>query len=119
MADRESDPGTELWISADVSRAGPELTLEPGSAGQRIAYRFNNGTVEVLYWAGYDRPREAQPTAYPLVADVTRFRLSYLSSGGSWVEAWPFPRDTDLPRAVKVELTLASGEDIERWLALR
>jgi general secretion pathway protein J len=103
----------------EFSRAGPEITLEPGSAGQRLAYRFNNGTIEVLYWAGYDRPREAQPTAYPLVSDVARFRLSYLASSGTWVEAWPFGREADLPRAVKVELTLASGEVIERWLALR
>ena len=105
--------------AVEFSRAGPEFTLEPGSAGQRIAYRFNDGTIEVLYWAGYDRPREAQPSAYPLVSDVRRFRLSYLSSAGAWVDAWPLPRDTDLPRAVKVELTLASGEAIERWLALR
>lgn len=103
----------------EFSRAGPEFTLEPGSAGQRLAYRFNNGTIEVLYWAGYDRPREAQPTAYPLVSDVARFRLSYLASSGTWAEVWPLPREADLPRAVKVELTLASGEVIERWLALR
>jgi len=103
----------------EFSRAGPEFTLEPGSAGQRIAYRFDSGTVEVLYWPGYDRPREAQPTAYPLVSNVARFRLSYLASSGSWVDAWPIAREADLPRAVKVELTLASGEVIERWLALR
>lgn len=103
----------------EFSRAGPEFTLEPGSAGQRLAYRFSNGTIEVLYWAGYDRPREAQPTAYPLVSDVARFRLSYLASSGTWVEAWPLAREADLPRAVRVELTLASGEVIERWLALR
>ena len=103
----------------EFSRAGPEFALEPGSAGQRLAYRFNNGTIEVLYWTGYDRPREAQPSAYPLVSDVARFKLWYLASGGAWVEAWPQPREADLPRAVKVELTLASGEVIERWLALR
>ena len=103
----------------EFSRAGPEFTLEPGSAGQRIAYRFDEGTVEVLYWPGYDRPREAQPTAYALVSEVARFRLSYLASSGNWVDAWPLPSGPDLPRAVKVELTLASGEAIERWLALR
>jgi len=31
LADRESDPGTELWISADVSRAGPECDLAPAT----------------------------------------------------------------------------------------
>ena len=39
------------------SRAGPEFTLEPGSAGQRIGYRLRNGAVEVLYWPHLDQPR--------------------------------------------------------------
>ena len=125
---RFGDTRAPAWVGAtdalgngalEFSRAGPEFTLEPGSTGQRLAYRFNNGTVEVLYWAGYDRPREAQPTAYPLVTDVARFRLAYLGSSGAWVEAWPLARESELPRAVKVELTLVSGEVIERWLALR
>lgn len=103
----------------EFSRAGPEFALEPGSAGQRIGYRFADGAVEVLYWPGYDRPRDAQAVAYRLVSSVARFRLSYLASSGNWADAWPLAREADLPRAVKVELTLASGEVIERWLALR
>jgi general secretion pathway protein J len=125
---RLGDARAPAWIGTsdafgnsalEFSRAGPEFALEAGSAGQRLAYRFNNGTIEVLYWASYDRPREAQPAAYPLVTDVARFRLSYLAASGAWVPAWPLAREAALPRAVKVELTLASGEVIERWLALR
>jgi general secretion pathway protein J len=101
------------------SRAGPEFTLEAASAGQRLAYRFREGSVEVLYWAGYDRPRGLDPTAYPLLDGVTAFQLAYLTRDGTWIDTWPRTGETELPRAVKVDLTLASGEAIERWLALR
>jgi general secretion pathway protein J len=101
------------------SRAGPEFNLEAGSAGERLGYRWRDGNVEVLYWAGYDRPQDAQPASYALLADVARFRLTYLARNNAWIESWPVTGDTDLPRAVRVELTLASGETIERWLALR
>jgi general secretion pathway protein J len=103
----------------EFSRAGPEFTLETGSAGQRLAYRFRDGAVEVNYWASYDRASTAEPAAYPLVTDISRFRLAYLTSGGQWSDAWPLAGEADLPRAIRVQLTLASGEAIERWLALR
>jgi type II secretion system protein J len=103
----------------EFSRAGPEFALEPGSAGQRLAYRLRDGAVEVLYWASYDRPRGVDPTAYPLLDGVARFQLAYLTQGGTWADSWPLVAESPLPRAVKVDLTLASGEVIERWLALR
>lgn len=101
------------------SRAGPEFDIEPGSAGQRIGYRLHNGAVEVLYWPSYDRPQDAQATSYALLTDVARFRLTYLARDNAWVDSWPIPGDADLPRAVRVQLALSSGETIERWLALR
>ena len=101
------------------SRAGPEFNLEPGSAGQRLGYRLRDGAVEVLYWSGYDHPQDAQAAAYALLAGVARFRLSYLAGDNAWVDHWPLAGDTDLPRAVRVQVTLSSGEAIERLLALR
>jgi general secretion pathway protein J len=101
------------------SRAGPEFTLEARSAGQRLAYRYRDGAVDVLYWATYDRPRSALPTAYTLLESVARFQLAYLTRDGAWADAWPRAGETELPRAIRVRLTLASGEVIERWLALR
>jgi general secretion pathway protein J len=101
------------------SRAGPEFTLEPRSAGQRLAYRYREGAVDVLYWASYDRPRGALPTAYTLLDGVARFHVAYLTRDGAWADAWPRAGESELPRAIRVRLTLASGEVIERWLALR
>jgi general secretion pathway protein J len=103
----------------DFSRAGPEFAFEPGSAGQRLAYRYRDGAIEVLYWPGYDRPRAAEPASYTLLSGVARFRLSYLAATGAWVDFWPLTGNAALPRGLHVEMTLASGEVIERWLALR
>jgi type II secretion system protein J len=125
---RLSDTREPAWVgiadatgnaSLAFSRAGPEFALEAGSAGQRLAYRFRDGTVEVLYWASYDRPRGVEPAAYVLLDGVASLRLAYLTKGGAWVDSWPRSGESDLPRAVKVDLTLVSGETIERWLALR
>jgi general secretion pathway protein J len=125
---RLSDTLAPPWLgSADAtgnsllefSRAGPEFALDPHSAGQRLAYRLREGAIEVLYWASYDRPRGLDPTPYTLLDGVTRFQVAYLTQGGTWVDTWPVSGDGPLPRAVKVDLTLASGEAIQRWLALR
>ena len=125
---RLADAREPAWIGATdaagnglvaFSRAGPEFALEPSSAGARLAYRFRDGAVEVLYWASYDRPRGIEPTGYPLLTGVASFRLAYLAKNGSWLETWPHAGESDLPRAIKVDLTLASGETIERWLTLR
>jgi general secretion pathway protein J len=101
------------------SRAGPEFSLEAGSAGQRIGYRLRGGAVEVLYWPYLDQPAAATPQAYALAGDITRFRVSYLDARGTWRDRWPMLGEPVVPRAIRVALTLGSGEVVERWLALR
>jgi len=101
------------------SRAGPEFAAEPGSAGQRIGYRLRNGAVEVLYWPFLDQPSTVVPEAYALIGDVAAFRVAYLDARGTWRERWPALGEPAIPRGIRVELTLAGGEVIERWLALR
>jgi len=101
------------------SRAGPEFAAEPGSGGQRIGYRLRDGAVEVLYWPYLDQPSAVVPEAYALVGNVARFRVVYLDARGAWRERWPALGEPAIPRAIRVVLTLAGGEVIERWLALR
>jgi general secretion pathway protein J len=103
----------------EFSRAGPEFNVEPSSAGQRLGYRLREGAVEVLYWPGYDRPSDLSPVPYTLLDNIARLRLAYLTTNGTWVDVWPAAGEPELPRAVRVELTLVSGDLIERWFALR
>jgi len=112
---------TDREGNADLrfSRAGPEFALEAGSAGQRLGYRLRDGAIEVLYWPYLDIAPGLAPTAYVLADGITRFRVDYLDRGGAWRERWPMAGESPLPGAVRVELTLADGATVERWLALR
>lgn len=101
------------------SRAGPEFAPEPASAGQRLAYRWHDGLVEVLYWPRYDQPSGVAPTVYALVDGIARFELAYLDEQNAWRDRWPLLANAPAPRAVRVALTLASGETIDRLLVLR
>ena len=115
LAAREAHGASALVFT----RAGSEFANEPGMAGQRIGYRLRNGTLEVLYWPALDRARDVAPTAYALVEGVAAFRVTQLDDKGQWFDEWPRADKVDLPRAVRVDVTLASGESIERWFALR
>jgi general secretion pathway protein J len=101
------------------SRAGPEFTLEPGMAGQRIGYRLRNGTLEVLFWPQLDNVANAAAATYALVDGIAAFRVLSLTRDGRWSDRWPLRADDDLPRAVKVELRLADGTSVERWFVMR
>jgi general secretion pathway protein J len=101
------------------TRAGAEFANEPGIAGQRIGYRLRGHAVEIAYWPTTDNAADVQPSVYALVDGVTGFQVTYLSSAGAWRDRWPMQGDSALPRAVRVYLTLDTGEAIERWFALR
>jgi general secretion pathway protein J len=101
------------------SRAGAEFADEPGIAGQRIGYRLRGHAVEIAYWPQLDNAADRQPAVYTLVDGVTAFRIAYLSRAGAWRDSWPLQGEAALPRAVRVDLKLDNGEEIERWFALR
>jgi general secretion pathway protein J len=101
------------------SRAGTEFVDDPGRAGQRIGYRLRGHAVEIAYWPNLDNAAEVKPVVYTLVDGVTGFRIDYLNRAGQWVGRWPSQGEADLPRAVRVNLLLDSGEAIERWFVLR
>ena len=101
------------------SRAGPEFSPEAGSAGQRIGYRLRDSAIEVQYWPRLDQPASVAAQPYALAGGIAAFRVGYLDSAGAWRERWPVLGESAVPRAVRVGITLASGEQIERWLALR
>ena len=113
------DVGPDGNSELRFSRAGPEFVIEPGSGGQRIGYRLRNGSVEVLYWPRFDQPAATLPEAYALAGGVARLRVAYLDAGGGWRDRWPALGEPTVPRAVRVVVTMAGGDVIERWLALR
>lgn len=101
------------------TRAGPERVADPGMAGQRIGYRVRDGRLEIVYLPQLDNVANAQPAFYALVGEVARFEVGYRTNDGAWSARWPVFGESEIPRALQVHLTLASGERIERWIVLR
>ena len=101
------------------TRAGPDAIDEPDSGGQRIGYRLRDGRIELLYWPRLDNVATRDPATYALFDGITRFRVLQLGADARWTERWP-PAGTDgVPRGVRVDIELADGSVIERWLALQ
>jgi len=115
------------WIGATFdghsalafTRSGSEFFVEPGASGQRLAYRLRDATLELAYWPAIDHETTVDPAVYPLVNGVTGFDLEYLTRGGAWRDRWPLLGEDDLPRAVKLTLTLDDGARIDRFFTLR
>jgi general secretion pathway protein J len=101
------------------SRAGPDALDEPGSGGQRVGYRWRDGRIEVLYWPRLDNVATKDPAAYALADGIARFRVLQLAPNGQWSDRWPLPNLQALPRGVRVDIELADGSVVERWLALQ
>jgi general secretion pathway protein J len=101
------------------TRAGTEFAIEPGIAGQRIGYRLRDGALEVVYWPQLDNVVGAVPISYVLARDIAGFRVRALAVDGAWLPQWPMLGEPAVPRAVRVEVDLADGTTVDRWLALR
>jgi general secretion pathway protein J len=101
------------------TRSGSEFFVEPGASGQRLGYRLRGSTLELAYWPAIDHEATVNPAIYPLVSGVTGFDLEYLTRAGLWRDRWPLLGEDDLPRAVKITLTLDDGARIDRLFTLR
>jgi general secretion pathway protein J len=101
------------------TRAGSDAPDEPGTAGQRVGYRWRDGRIEVLYWPHIDNPATTAPSAYVLAEGIAGFRITALDADRRWSSQWPALRGDDMPRGIRLELALADGGTVERWFALQ
>ncbi len=99
-----------------LTRSGSPLQESALAAPQRIAYRFHDGAVERLSWAGVDIAPRDEPTAVVVLKKVTAFTVRFLDPAGEWRTTWglPLSAETKFPAAVEVTVQLASGERIVR-----
>ena len=102
-----------------LTRAGPAAADEPGTGGQRVGYRWRDGHIDVLYWPGIDETNTTTPASYALVDGIASFRVLQLASDDRWSPRWPLPGGATIPRGVRIEIVLADGSIVDRWLALR
>ncbi len=87
---------------------------------QRIAYRYERGSIVMLRWSALDQAPNTIPTRNALLEGVSEFKLRYLDRNNLWQESWP-PAGaiSGTPTAVEVKLKLKSGEQISRIFALQ
>ena len=108
--------GFALGASSDADLVLTRFAEQAGAPPRRIGYRLREGTVQyLLFPQGLDSGPPA--VAYAVLANVADLRLSALRDDGTWVPVWPAGQA--LPRAVSMELALASGERVSRLFALK
>ena len=114
------------WLGNPDAAPGPRLefsrfaSAEGVDTPRRVAYGLNEQQeIELWLWPGLDAASDALPARYAVLSGVTRFEFQYLNADLAWVGAWPTsPRDAAIPRAVRLRVVLASGEEIVRVFAL-
>lgn len=120
-------PGNSpAWLGSSSTISGARLefsrfgSAESRDAPRRLAYQINEKQeIELWLWPGLDVAPGTLPARYAVLAGVTKFELQYLDADLAWVDAWPMSaRDAAIPRAVKLRITLVSGEEIVRVFAL-
>ncbi len=114
------------WLGSPAATSGLRLEISRFASAEgvdtprRVAYGLNeNQEIELWLWPGLDVTPNALPARYPVLSGVSTFELQYLNADLAWVGAWPTsPRDAAIPRAVRLRIVLASGEEIVRVFAL-
>jgi general secretion pathway protein J len=113
-------------IGRPVATDAPRLEFsrfaaaEGVEAPRRVGYGLNEKReLELWLWQGLDAAAAPPPARYPVLAGVAELDIQYLGAAPVWIGAWPaVPPQGDLPRAVRLRLLLASGEEIVRVFAL-
>lgn len=114
------------WLGRSNTTPGPRLefnrfaSIDGVDTPRRIGYGLNEKQeIELWLWPGLEIEPDRPPARYPLLSNVTKFEFQYLTAALAWVNAWPLnPGDTTIPRAVRLRILLASGEEIIRVFSL-
>ena len=95
---------------------------------QRVGYRLQEGTLELLLWPSLDAAPRTVPQAYPALTQVRDAKWRAMDRGGNWQNVWrstPVGGTTQsnaaslYPAALELTITLASGDQFMRVFALR
>lgn len=123
---RTASGSAPAWLGRPATTPGPRLEFSRFASAEgidtprRIAYALNGKQqIELWLWPALDAAPGALPARYPVLSGVTAFEIDYLDAALVWTSAWPSsPRDAAIPRAVRLRIVLASGEEIVRVFAL-
>ncbi|PZO06673.1 MAG: type II secretion system protein GspJ [Lysobacteraceae bacterium] len=114
------------WVARPANQTGPRLELsrfassEGVDAPRRVAYTLNEDRqIELWLWSGLDAAPGEQPQRHAVLDGVDSLELDYLDGTQAWVSSWPAaPTSAAMPRAVRLQLVLSSGERVVRVFAV-
>lgn len=125
---RSGSGADPAWFGRpDTTSTEPRLELSRFASAEgidrprRIAYGMNqNQEIELWLWPGLDLAPGAAAARYPVLTGVAIMELRYLDARFAWVDAWPASSGDAalIPRAVRLRIVFASGEEIVRVFAL-
>lgn len=123
---RTASGSAPAWLGRPWTAPGPRLEFsrfafaEGADRARRVGYGLNGQQqIELWLWPGVDMPADALPARYAVLSGVAEFDLEYLDADLAWVGVWPArPRDVAAPRAVRLRVVLATGEELVRVFAL-
>lgn len=123
---RSTSGTAPAWVGRPATAPGPRLEFsrfaiaEGADRARRVAYGLNEQQeIELWLWPGADVPADAVPARYAVLRGVAKFDLEYLDADLAWIGVWPArARDVAIPRAVRLRVVLASGEELVRVFAL-
>ena len=90
---------------------------------RRIGYRLNRGSIELVQWPSLDLTKGVNPEVFEVLQNVNNLNIKYLTNDGRWILYWPEvagnnSADTIFPKAVSLNITMHSGEKIQRLFSL-
>jgi general secretion pathway protein J len=90
---------------------------------RRIGYRLNQGAIELVQWPSLDLTKGENPEVFEVLQNVNNMNIKYLTNDGRWILIWPEvvgtnSGDTIFPKAVSLDITMHSGEKIQRLFSL-
>lgn len=107
-------------VVLELTRSGrTHPTEQKRSRLQRVAYRFEDGTLSRLSWAVLDQAPDSAPRAQALLGQVREMRVRFLDADGLWREDWPPPtasaaESVQMPRGLEVTIERAGWGAIPR-----
>jgi general secretion pathway protein J len=122
---RRAEGMAPAWLGAAPPQARLEFSRFASVGGvdapRRVGYALNDRReIELELWSGLDVAPGVAPARHSVLSGVQSFELHYLDVSLVWNDRWPrSAADPALPRAVRLRLVLASGEEIVRIFALQ
>lgn len=117
-------PAWQGRTADDLSGPALEFSRFASVVGQdrlrRVAYALNSqGEIELWLWPGLNLAPDTEPARYVVLSGVTDAVFEYMSADLLWIPVWPLvPTDAAIPRAVRLQLVMDSGETIVRLIVL-